>query len=317
MTTSRFFAAMAAIAVTGALASCGDKHGDAKPASQVAVKVNGSEISVHQVNAVLARAPALPAEAAAKLKRDVVDRLVNQQLAVDRAVEKELDRNPDVMLAIESAKRDILARAYLESVAAAQTKASAEEIKKYYDDHPELFSNRRIYQIQELITAPKAEIANGLKPLVAGSKSIDEMVAWLKARNIAFQLGTQIRAAEQLPLELLPKVAALKDGQSLLVERPQGILVMRIAASEQGAIDQATATPRIQVFLSNERGQKAIEADIKKLRDDAKIEYQGEFASLPAAPASTALPESGKNPSPGGEAAAVVPGLEKGVAGMK
>lgn len=317
MTTYRFFGAIVAIALTGVLASCGNKQEGAKPATQVAIRVNGSEISVHQVNAVLGGAPALSPEEAARLKKEVVDRLVNQQLAIDQAVEKKLDRSPDVVLAIERAKREILARAYLESLAAAQPKPLPEEIKKYYGDHPELFANRRVFQIQELLTNAGPGVADGLKPLVAAGKNLDEMAAWLKAKNIAFRSSEEIRAAEKLPLELLPKLAELKDGQALLVERPQGILVMRIAASQPAAVDEAAATPRIQQFLANERAQKATNAEIQRLRAAAKIEYQGEFASLAAAPAPATAPESGKASVPNGEPAPTVPGLEKGAAGLK
>lgn len=314
---NRFCGVMAVVALTGALASCGDKQDDAKPATQVAVKVNGTEISVHQVNAVLNRAPALPAEAVSELKMEVVDRLVNQQLAIDQAVAKKLDRSPDVMLAIDNAKREILARAYLESLMAAQAKPVPEEIKKYYDDHPELFAGRRVFQIQELLTEAKPEVVDGLKAMVAAGKGLDEMVAWLNARGIVYRGSDSVLAAEQIPLELLPRLAELKDGQSLLIERQQGILVMRVAASQAIAIDEATAAPRIQQFLSNERAQKAIDAEIKRLRAAAKVEYLGEFADLPKAPASTALPESGKSNAPAGEAASVVPGLEQGAAGLK
>lgn len=307
-------AAMAAMLVT----ACGSKPGENKPATQVAVKVNGSEISVHQVNAVLARTPALQPEQASVARREVVERLVNQQLAMDQAVEQKLDRTPEVLMEIESAKREILARAYLDTIMAAQPKPSQDEVKKYFGEHPQLFSKRRIYQIQELLIEHKPEVVDGLRPMVASAKSMDEMEAWLKAKKIQFRNNKEVRAAEQIPLEVLPRIAELKDGQSILLERPQAVLVMRVAASQPAPVDEAAASPRIQVFLTNERNQGAINDKFKQLKTAAKIEYQGEFAVLAtAAQPSNAQPEPAKSAVVPTAVAPAVPGLEKGVAGLK
>src|SRR5512146_2004707 len=92
------------------LAACGSKDVE-KPASQIAAKVNSGEISVHQLNYVLTRTGASSAspEAAPKIRREVLDKLVDQELAVEQALEKKLDRSPEVVMAIESARREILA----------------------------------------------------------------------------------------------------------------------------------------------------------------------------------------------------------------
>ena len=104
------------------------KKDDQKPATQVAARVNGDEITVHQINNVLARTPNIPPEAVPQVKREILNRLVDQQIARQQAGEK-LDRTPNIVQAIEAMKTDILARAYLEQVAAAQAQVTPEEIK--------------------------------------------------------------------------------------------------------------------------------------------------------------------------------------------
>ena len=116
------------------IAACGSKETEKpKPATQIAAKVNSGEISVHQLNYVLTRTPgagAASAETAPKIRRDVLNRLIDQELAVEKAIEKKLDRSPDVLLALENARREILARAYVEQVTAAAPKPTVEEAKK-------------------------------------------------------------------------------------------------------------------------------------------------------------------------------------------
>ena len=74
-----------------------------------------------QINQVLQRANTNGAspEAAKAMGREVLEKLIDQQLAVDQATEAKLQRSPEVVSQIESARREILARAYLQQLASA------------------------------------------------------------------------------------------------------------------------------------------------------------------------------------------------------
>src|SRR5262245_35868200 len=190
---------------------CG-KEGDKKAATQVAAKVNGDEITVHQVNNALARAPELPPERADALKRRVLDQLIDQHLAKQQAVEKKLDRTPRAVQAIEAAKSEILARSYFEQIATSQAKPSAEEVKKYYAEHPELFAERRIYSVEELAVEETQVPTAVLKERVAKAKDLAEVATWLKSQNAAAAGSKAVRAAEQIPLAWVAEMHRMKDG---------------------------------------------------------------------------------------------------------
>src|ERR1700712_3824018 len=72
------------------LAACG-RH-ESGP-TQVVAKVNGSEISVHQVNFAMSTQQGLKGDADA-VGKAVLERLVDQELAVQKSVAAKLDRNP-------------------------------------------------------------------------------------------------------------------------------------------------------------------------------------------------------------------------------
>ena len=143
-TLSRKFAlSIVSISLILGLAACGGKD-EKKAATQVAAKVNSEEISVHQINFVLARTPGagnVKPEQAPAVRREILNKLIDQQLAVEQALAKKLDRSPDVIMAIDAARRDILARAYIEQLNAGRSKPTNDEAKAYFVEHPQLFAD--------------------------------------------------------------------------------------------------------------------------------------------------------------------------------
>ncbi|MDO9199517.1 MAG: peptidyl-prolyl cis-trans isomerase, EpsD family, partial [Rhodoferax sp.] len=138
----------------------------------------------------------------------------------------------------------------------------------------------------------------------------------LKSKDIKFGGGSATRAAEQIPLELLAQIHTLKDGQSVVIQGPQAVTLLRVASSQISPIPEAAALPRIEQFLTNQRASEAVAANIKQLRSAAKIDYMGEFAKAEASPtaATPAAPTTAQAPATDGKATTA---LEKGVAGLK
>ena len=276
-------------------AGCGKKE-DAKPATQVVAKVNAEEITVHQINNVLARNQNITPETAAQAKRDVLDRLIDQHLARQKAIENQLDRSPGVMQAIEAAKTEILARAYLEQVAAAIPKTADWEVQKYYKENPALFAQRRVFNLEEIAFVAKNDVASALREHLSKARSLQDVADWLQSREVKFAVNRGVRAAEQIPLEILPSLHAMKEGQIQLFEpAAERYQVIRIVAYKVEPMDEATAAPRIQQFLWNRRTSEVIAKEIKKIKEQAKIEYVGEFAQSAGSADSNTAPQGEKN----------------------
>ena len=282
-------AVLTVAALVIALAGCGDKKKD-KPASQTAAKVNKEEITVHQINFVLQQQRALAPEQAASASRLILDRLVDQELALQKAQDQKLDRESGVVQQIEASRRDIIARAYLEKIGSGASKPTPVEVKAYYEAHPALFSERRIYNLQELTIQAKPDQVAALQARLAASKDVPDFIAYLKANDFKFGANQAVRAAEQLPLSSLDKLAKLQDGQNLFNAGSNGVQVLILAGSRIQPIDAARATPAIEQFILNERKRKLVEDDLKALRGAAKIEYMGDYANERSSDVKTAAP---------------------------
>ena len=322
----RFLRAALSLLFFAALAGCG-RHD--KGASQVAARVNSDEITVSQVNFLLARTPNVTKENAAQAKRAILARLIEQQLAEQQAVKAKLDRSPPVVQALEFAKAQVLAEAYREKLASALAKPTDAEIKQYYADHPELFARRRIFNLDEINFEATDSLGAALGAEVAKARSMQDVAAWLNAQGIKYAERRAVRAAEQIPLEVLPRLQAMKDGEIRVLNSSGGRYdVMQVVATKELPIDEATAAPRIGAFIFNQRAREALVDDMTKLKRSAKIEYVGEFAAEAGTPTpigakgSAALkPEApkeeggvlGREPAPG---QAPAPDMEKGVKGL-
>lgn len=295
------------------LTACGGEGGEKKAATQVAAKVNSGEVSVHQINQVMQRTNVADPEQAKAASRQVLERLIDQELLVQQAVDKKLDRDPKTLQAIEAARREILARAYLEQVSGTAVKPSDAEIKDYYGKHPELFSERRIFNLRELAIAAGPDFLPKLEQFMAQPRNLQQIAEWLRSENIRFTANAVTKPAEQLPLEMVKSVHQIKDGQLGVLRTNGGILVLEVAASRSVPVDENAAKPVIEQFLLNQRKGELAQGEVKKLRDAAKVEYMGEFtapAPAAAAPAAPAAPAA----APADAAGSAV---DKGLSGLK
>lgn len=309
-----------AMAMSLTLAGCGDKKDDKdKAATQVAAKVNSDEITVHQLNFELSKMGNLSPEQAKKAANQVLKSMVDQQLLVQKAVEDKVDRDPQVVQTLEAARRQILSQALVQKLTANQTPPSDPEIADYYAKNPALFAERRIYRLQEInvqVTPANVEL---VKAQLQQTKNLGDFINWLKAQNIPARAGQSTKSAEQLPLELLPKLHGMKDGQAMTFAAPGALNILVMAGSQAQPLTQEQAKPMIERYLGNAKKREAAEAELKKLKDKAKVEYLGEYteagkeaAAPKAAPAATpAAPAAPAQPSADASA------IEKGMSGLK
>jgi EpsD family peptidyl-prolyl cis-trans isomerase len=236
--------------------------------AQLAARVNGAEISLH------ATRPGAGAGAAQALER-VIDR----ELLVQKALAARLDRDPQVVESIENARRQVLAQAYLERnlSAAAGAGSSRDEVQSFYRENPALFSERRIYRLRELAVSAPAEMLDVLRAEAARAGDLEQVAAWLKARNAKYAVDGLTQPAEQLPLAFLPQLARLKPGEIAVFATPGGASVIQLVHAEHAPLSEAQAAPLIEQFLAGRKRLENAAAEVRRLRELATIEYLGEF----------------------------------------
>jgi len=309
LTTGMILNCMLAIAL---LSGC--NKSDVEKPTQVAAKVDGKEISVHQINQVLKSAKNVSPENAPKVKQEILEKLIDQQIILARAEKENLDRTPEVVLAIEAARRDIIARAYLQKLVSDSVKITDQDVKTYYDEHPGLFAKRRIYNLQDIALEAGVDVSAFLNDEFVKQKSMQEIAESLKAKGIKFSGGSYARPAEQIPLDVLPKLQDVKDGETKVLPIGSSLHVIHLTKSQPAPIDMATASPFIKNYFMNIRGKKVEEEQVARFRKEAKVVYTGEFVA-PETSTTREAPNDSVRQSD--SKAAVDPAIEQGVAGLK
>lgn len=290
-----------AIALATALSGCGEKDAESKKATQVAAKINGEEITVHQINFEMTKlSDSIPPDQIKQATNRILNGLIDQHLLMQKAIDEKVDRDPQVLQTLESSRQQILAQAYVQRLAEQAVKPTDAEIEDYYTKHPALFSERRIFRLQEISIPVTPENIESVKAKLAGVRSMAELAEWLKSVNIPARAVQSVKAAEQLPLELLPRLHALKDGQAVTLATPNSLNIFYLVGSQSQPMSLEQAKPVIERFLLNTRKREIAQAEIKKLRESAKLEYMGDYAEAantvpPSSPASPT--ESADQPS--------------------
>jgi EpsD family peptidyl-prolyl cis-trans isomerase len=244
---------------------CEKATAERRPVQPVA-KVNGAEISVQQLRAASGAAVA-----------QALERVIDRELLVQKALAAKLDRDPQVVESMENARRQVLAQAYLERAASAAAGSTRDEVRAFYEENPALFAQRRIYRLRELVVSAPAEMVDVLRAEAAKARDLDELAAWLRAGAAKVSSDILTQPAEQLPLAYLPQLVRMKPGEIAVFAAPPGASVIQLVHAEEAPLTEQQAAPLIERFLAGRRRLEFAAAEVKRLREVATIEYLGEF----------------------------------------
>nr|WP_070289637.1 EpsD family peptidyl-prolyl cis-trans isomerase [Janthinobacterium sp. HH106] len=307
-------AGLVVLAVAG-LSACGNKE---KKPGQALASVNGEEITVLQLNEEMQRAnvQAPQQEAASK---QLLESLIDRQLLQNEAAKDKTDRDPKVVQAIERAKALIVAQAYMQKRIGTIARPTKQEVEEYFQKNPQFFSERKQFDMRELVIA-SADMNDQLKAAMDSAKTLDDVAAWLEAHKVKFARTQLSRTSADLAPELSAKLLSMPKGQLFIIREGDRTLLISLADIRDNPATLAQAAPQIEQFLFNKKNKDAADAELKRLRAAAKIEYLGKDG--PPAAASAAASAAAPVPAPA-SAAQAAPAKssseanDRGVAGLK
>lgn len=245
----------------------------------ILVRVEGEPITAYELQQAM-RAMLGPQQTAlldAKGRRKVLESLVLSRLMAIRAEsEIEAPQRRAIETATRAHREQLLVARYLKQHAA-PVPVSEDEVKAYYDAHPEVFGGgvlRRYEMLMQVGTASGGRRDKILKSLrVAAADSDWQNAAQTSGGAIAFRTG-EVKAKLLLP-PLMALLDPLKVGEVSAVTYIQGrAYVARISDQQQReARPLAEVRAQIRRALAPLQLRKAVQQVSRELLQNARVDY--------------------------------------------
>ncbi len=269
------FGTLALLAVVG-LVSCSQQTSPDETVgrSLPLVKVNDVEITTQQAANDVALAEVRPSATKDAVKKQALEVMIDRQLLQEEAKRNELDSDPEVIQAIDRAKTKILADSYLESKFETLDTPSKAKVDAYFNAHPELFTQRKVFYMHELVVATK-DFSAQLKARLDSAKSIEQVATWLDTNHVPYKRTQLSRSTADLAPEMITKLGAMRTNQLFVIKAGEYSLLSSVYDVKPSPVTAEDAAPQIAQYLRNKKRQEIGDAELERLRASAKIEYLG------------------------------------------
>ena len=106
-------------------------------------------------------------------KQIMLEQIINKELALTDAKKNLLDRDPEFLAELEKLKTELLANFYVEKVLR-EAKVTPEEVKKYFDEHPEEFQGEETVSASHILVESEEKAREVREKIDKGEMSFEE-----------------------------------------------------------------------------------------------------------------------------------------------
>lgn len=254
-----------------ALSSCSDSNSG--ETSQVVARVGDAELTAAQFDTRLRRLPDSVDKRDPQVLKLVLKNFINETLLAQAAEKDGLDKKPAVARDIENSRNVVLASAYVNRNITSRP-ASESAIRRYYNDNPAMFSNRRTYRLTDLaVRETQANAAAVIAEMKRPGASIDSVLAIARANNVPVEAVNGVDSGENLPSKLAAGLVnmAIADNVTYRVAETQHFT--RVDAVADTPLSLAGAHDTIAGLLLAQARETAVQAKLGQLRVATTVEY--------------------------------------------
>ena len=211
-------------------------------------------------------------------RRAVLDELVSMHLFALKGAEEKLDQTPEFKTAMETFRNQSLARAAIDASLKDVT-VSDEEAKKFYDEHPDQFTQPERVHVRHVLISDDVTSADAIAKIQADLKagvSFDEVA---KSRSLcpsAAQGGDlgEVSKGQMVP-EFEAAAFALKNPGDLSepVKTQFGWHIIRLEGRTPSSVEPFdTVKPQLVQYLTNEKKGEVFKNAVEGLKKTYKVE---------------------------------------------
>jgi peptidyl-prolyl cis-trans isomerase C len=290
----------ASIALALALTACGSKEGAALEKGQVLATVNGTDITANELNAELIGV-ALPGagEQRKAIEQQALQGLIDRTILADIAREKSIDKSPIYIGQKRRAEENLLVQLLQRDIASKITPTTAAEAKSFIESNPQLFADRKIYQLDQIQFQMPQDLGKlkAYEPL----KTMEEIALQLTRDGLQFRRAPGSLDPVTTAPNILSQITSKPQGEIFIVPANGALVATRIVGEKaepfSGQKAEQFAMNAVQQKKIAEASEKELAERIKKSREAVK--YQEGYAP-PKPPAGATTPTAPAAPAPAG-----------------
>lgn len=283
---SRIHATAAALAVALALSACDKGKGNLEK-GQVIASVGGTDITVAELNAELAGITLPPGADRKPAEQQALQALVNRAIFANIARERKLDKTREYTLQEHRAEQALLVQMLQRDIAVKLPKPTKEEAARFMTANPDLFAQRKIWQIDQIRFRPPADVAQlkELEPLT----TMEQVEQKLIELRLDYKRGTATLDTVGAPIPLVRNIARMPAGEIFIIPQQGVFTANRVTNTTVAPFEGDQAIGYAMNIIQSEKMQKAstaaLDEPVKKARTE--VRYQPGYAppKQPAAPA--------------------------------
>lgn len=262
-----------------------------KPTGQVVATVDGEEITTLQLRAELGNFSTRDPEVMKRAQQQALQRIIMRKLVADAAKEEKLDKTPDYTLQLERGEETLLAQLFQRKLAGAVAQPTRAEAEKFIASNPNMFANRRVMLVDQLVVAPNKIPVERFQPL----NTLEEVKALLDAESVPYQESAVLLDTLSANPQLVRAVDQLPAGEVFVLPQGGALLFNRIAESRSVPFRGEPAVNVAMNALRSQRAQEVVTKRMEALRKQAesKITYNPAYKPPPPAPKGKAPPAKG------------------------
>ena len=246
-----------------------------EPKGQIVAIVNGDEISLQELNAELQGVRVPDSANRDLLRKQVLQRLIDRKLIVQKAREQGLDKTPEFVAQERRAEENLLVALLGQKIAATVPMPDDRDITQYIADNPTQFASReRLLLDQIQFQAPKDPRR---LMILKDAHNLDQIAAGVQSLGLGFSRGKGVIDTGRLDAQLMNVINKLPPGEpfvlpsngqyiaSVIVGRdptPTPANVSKLAAAEMVRRKELIAESKAQVT---------------RARTNAEIQYQSGY----------------------------------------
>lgn len=280
------------------LAACDGAPTNDLPAGQTIARVDGKDVTIHELNAELKGVPLPSGEARKAVEQQALQKIIDRRILAALARDRKLDKSPDFVLLKQRAEDAVLVDLLQQTMANQAKRPTVQDAQLFIQQNPTLFADRKILSLDQFVFPMPAD-ASKLQEL-APMKTLGEVEKWLLDNGIQYRRQPARLDTLQIDPAAARRILSLPPGEVFVVPA-NGVASANVITQTQAVPVPAADATRLAMSILQNRAVMAtatreLEAEVKKRRQD--VTYQTGFAPPKPATAPRSAAKAAKDVAP-------------------